>query len=210
VDTQPDSDRAEEVVAATEGVRSVENNLTIGDGGDAASDADRVEPSLTFLSTGTGIKLSGTVSDQEYADKIENTAKETYGEDNVSGSLTVLTVDPNSTNPGWWPAVQELTPDINALEKGSFSVYDGTLRLTGAAPDEQTKSDLGAKAEQLVDGQLTVDNRITVAAPPPPPVELKPSNATLVNNGDNITVSGNLPAESVLAIRKPSHLHPNR
>ena len=197
VNSQADSDRAEEVVAATEGVRSVENNLTIGDGSDAG-DGDRVEPSLTFMSADNGIKLSGTVSDQEYADEIESAAKETYGEDNVTGSLTV---NPNSTNPGWWPAVRQLTPDLKGIEKGSFNVFNGSLTLSGIAADEQVKNDLGAKAAELVQGQLTVDNRITVAAPPPPPpAPLKPSNATLINNADNIIVSGNMPAESVRAL----------
>ena len=142
--------------------------------------------------------MSGTVSDQEYADEIESAAKETYGEDNVTGSLTV---NPNSTNPGWWPAVRQLTPDLKGIEKGSFNVFNGSLTLSGIAADEQVKNDLGAKAAELVQGQLTVDNRITVAAPPPPPpAPLKPSNATLLNNADDIIVSGNMPAESVRAL----------
>ncbi len=196
VDAQPDSERAEEVVASTIGVRDVDNQLTVGTTDTAQ--VERTESSLTFFATEAGVKLSGTVSDQEYATRIETTAKEAYGEDRVSGSIKV---DANTTNPGWWPAVQQLTPDLNGIEGGSFSVMNGSLLLTGSASDEQAKSDIGAKAAELLNGQLTVDNRITVpttAAPAPAP--LKPGFATIYNSPDRIALYGSLPADSAAAI----------
>ncbi len=199
VATEAESERAEEVVASTEGVRSVDNQLTIGDSSNAAP-TDRTQPSLTFLATADGVKLSGTVSDQDYADQIENNAKEVYGADRVSGSINV---DPNSTNPGWWPAVQQLTPDLNNIN-GSFNVIDGAIRLAGNVDDEQTRSDIGAKAEELLSGQLTVDNRIKVTAaeptPAPAPEPLKPASANYYNTGDAIQLSGSLPADSAATL----------
>ncbi len=190
VGSQPDSDRAEEVVANTTGVRSVDNQLAIGE----IAQAQRIQPSLSFASNENGVELSGTVSDQAYATKIENTAKETYGEDNVTGSITV---DPNSTNPGWWPAVEQLTPDLQALDGGSFAVADGALVLTGTAPEEQAKADIEAKATELLNGQLTVDNQITVAEAP---VVLEPGFATYYNSPDRIALYGTLPADSAASI----------
>lgn len=196
VTAQPDSERAEEVVANTVGVRDVENRLTIG--ATDTAQTERTESSLTFFATDTGVKLSGTVSDQEYATKIETAAKEAYGEDGVSGSIKV---DANTTNPGWWPAVQQLTPDLNAIEGGSFSVMNGSLRLTGSASDEQARNDIGAKATELVNGQLTVDNRITVpTTTAPTPTPLKPGYATIYNSPDRIALYGSLPADSAAAI----------
>ena len=197
---QSDSDRAEEVVASTIGVRSVENNLAVGDKTEAAG--PRTDPTLTLFSTDNGVRLGGIVSDQEYADKIESAAKEIYGADNVSGSITV---DANSTNPGWWPAVQQLAPELSNIKDGSLSVAAGSLILTGSAPDKQTKNDLGEKAEQQLQGQLTVANRISVMAatpaPAPEPVPTtKPANATFYNSTNRIQLYGNMPAESAAEI----------
>ena len=205
VASQPDSDLAEETVAGTFGVRSVDNQLSIGDADDATSaDASaRSEPSLSFLSGSDGVQISGTVSDQEYADRIEAAAKETYGAANVSGSIDV---DPDTTNPGWWPAVQQLTPDLNSIDNGSLSVADGSLLLTGTAPDEQIKDDIGTRATELVKGQLTVDNQIefTAAAPPPPPppAPLRPGYATVYDSSDRIALYGSMPAESASLIEQ--------
>jgi len=197
VATDADSESAEELVANTVGVRSVENELIVGATETAQSDGPRTQPNLTFFSTEKGVSLMGTVSDQAYADKIENTAKELYGEDNVTGSIKV---DPSSTNPGWWPAVKELTPDLQSIEKGSFSVANGSLRLIGTAANEQVKNDIGAKAEEKVGGQLTVNNLIKVTAPAPAPepepVQLQPSFATYINSNSKITLFGSMPAES--------------
>jgi len=215
VATDADSQSAEEAVAGTFGVRNVDNQLIVG-AADTTQDAatgERTQPTLTFFSTDDGVRLSGIVSDQEYADEIENSAKEIYGEDNVSGSINV---DPNSTNPGWWPAVQELTPELNTIDNGSFSVVNGSMRLIGSAADEQTKNDIGAKAEELVAGQLTIENLIKVDSPAPAPepepeptpepepepVELMPAYATYYNSGDAITLFGRLPAESAASIEE--------
>lgn len=200
VATDSDSERAEEVVASTNGVRNVDNQLKIGGSDTDAAQDERTAPSLSFTAGDDGVQLSGTVSDQDYADQIENHAKEVYGEDRVSGSITV---DPNSTNPGWWPAVQQLIPDLNAVN-GSFAVADGTLRLTGEAADEQVKNEIGTKAEELLAGQLTVDNGITVATteaapeaePEPAPVALQPASANFYNTGKIIQLNGSMPAES--------------
>ncbi len=219
VASETDSESAEEIVANTEGVRTVDNQLTIGETDSDATAGERTEPALTFFASDDGVKLSGTVSDQEYADQIENHAKEIYGEDGVSGSITV---DPNSTNPGWWPAVQQLSPDLKNVD-GSFNVSDGALRLTGQAADQQTKDDINAKAEELLNGQLTIDNRITVAAtaeptpepapepepqpepesqpePQPEPVTLQPASANYYNTGKIIQLNGSLPAESAASL----------
>ena len=220
VATDADSQSAEEAVAGTFGVRNVENELTVGaaDSAQGEADGDRTQPTMTIFSTADGVKLSGIVSDQQYADEIESSVKEIYGEDNVSGSIRV---DANSTNPGWWPAVRELTPDLQNIDNGSFSVGNGSLRLTGATDAEQTRTDIGARAEELVDGQLTVDNRITIntpapapepapepepAPPPPPPppapepVVLMPAYATYYNSGDKVTLFGRLPAASAATV----------
>ena len=199
VATDADSKSAEELVLNTDGVRSVDNQLVVGESA-ASATAERIQPALAFQASEGGVELSGTVSDQAYADEIENSAKEIYGNDQVSGSITV---DPNSTNPGWWPAVQQLTPDLKNMN-GSFSVEDGTLTLNGTAPDAQSKADIGAKAEQLVAGQLTVDNRITApeaaAEPEPAPEPLKPAFLNYFNDGESIQLSGYLPTESATAI----------
>lgn len=193
VASESDSERAEEIVANTIGVRSVDNQLEIGDASASAdADAERTQPTLTFLSTENGVRLTGTVSDQDYADQITNSAIATYGEEGVSGSITV---DANSTNPGWWPAVQELTPDLKNIDGGSFTVVDGSLRLTGSVADEQIKTDIGTKAEAMVDGQLTVDNRIRVTVTAPEPAPLQPGFATYYNSNNAITLYGSLPAD---------------
>ena len=199
VATQPESDLAEETVAGTIGVRSVDNQLTVGDADNTTSaDASaRNEPSLTLFTRSDGVKLSGIVSDQEYADKIDAAVKETYGADNVSGSIAV---DPDTTNPGWWPAVQQLTPDLQGIENGSLSVSDGSLLLTGTAPDEQTSDDIETRAKELVAGQLTVDNRIKFAAAPPAP--LRPGYATVYNSSDRIALYGSMPAQSASLIEE--------
>jgi len=215
VATEEDSKSAEEAVANTFGVRNVENELVIGatDGGQDSTDGERTQPSLTLFSTDNGVKLSGIVSDQEYADKIESSAKELYGADNVSGSLRV---DATSTNPGWWPAVEELTPELQKIDNGSFSVSNGSMKLTGTAADEQTKNDIGDRTEELVAGQLTVENLIKIkSAPPAPapapepepepepePVALMPAYATYYNSGDSITLFGRLPGESAALLKE--------
>ena len=195
VATQSDSDSAEEAVANTSGVRAVDNQLVIGGDATASGDAeDRTTPSLAFATTDDSVTLSGTVSDQQYADRIESSAKELYGEANVSGSIDV---DPNSTNPGWWPAVEELTPDLQNIENGSFDVQGDTLVLTGSTVDQTTKDDLGAKAEALLEGQLTVDNQITIAEPAP---SLKRAFATLHNSADKVVLYGGMPEESAASL----------
>jgi len=209
VATEADSENAEKAVADTFGVRNVENELVVGatDNAQNAATGDRIQPSLTFFSTDSGVKLSGIVSDQEYADRIESSAKEIYGDDNVSGSIRV---DANSTNPGWWPAVEELTPELQNIDNGSISVVDGSMRLIGTAADEQTKNDIGARAEELVAGQLTVVNLIKIDSPAPEPepepapepVVLQPAYATYYNSGDAITLFGRLPADSAATLEE--------
>ena len=63
VATDADSKSAEELVLNTDGVRSVDNQLVVGESA-ASATAERIQPALAFQASEGGVELSGTVSDQ--------------------------------------------------------------------------------------------------------------------------------------------------
>ncbi len=163
VATQADSDTAEQAVAETFGVRDVENNLSIGEPAvTEVADVELQQPSLSLTRQGDGVTLAGTVSDEKFATAITSAAGTQYGEANVSSSITV---DENVTNPGWLSAVTQLMPEMDGVEGSGLNIENGTLTLTGTTSDANTKESVGAKANELLKGHLTVDNQIVAPEP---------------------------------------------
>jgi len=177
---------------------AVDNQLTVGNAADSLADEMRVQPSIAITAADGKFALSGVVSDQAYATRIEDGVKENFGAENVTGAIEV---DQNSTNPGWWLGVAQLLPDMQPVNNNALSVSDGTLTLMGEAPDEETKSGINTRAQELLQGQLTIDDQITVAASAPA-APLLPGTATIFNAPNRITILGTLPASSAATLEE--------
>lgn len=202
VATEADSENAVAAVAGTFGVRAVDNRLTVGEVTSVEPEV-RNTPSLSVSKDGDAVVLSGTVSDQKFADAIKSSAIEQFGEGNVSGDVSV---DETATNPGWMSAVSQVLPDLATIENGALSVDTDTLSLTGNAADEATKKAIGDKAASLLNGQLIVDNQIVAPEPAPEPepapapAPVLPAFASVTETADQITLSGFLTQQNADAI----------
>ncbi len=179
------SDRAEEIIGGTFGVRSVTNELVIGDGSAQTEASATLEsPTLGMSGKDGKVTLTGVVSDQKFAQSIKDAAAEQYGEDNV---IDELQIDENATNPGWIAAVNELQADLSGVENSGLSIQGGKLTLTGTAKDEAQKEAIGSKAQALLAGQLEVDNQLEAPEPPAPSLpafaSVQETDAEIILNG---------------------------
>ena len=220
VATEADRGAAEEAVAATFGVRAVDNQLVVGDVSATPSVdvTNRERPSLNLKQAGESVTLTGTVSDEKFATALQTAANAHYGEDNVNSEIAI---DKSVTNPGWLSAVTQLMPEMNNVEQPGLAIADGTLTLTGLTDNADSKQALGDKADELLKGHLVVDNQIeapepepapepapepepeTATAPEPAPEpapapapRVLPAFASVTQSDDQITLSGFMSAES--------------
>ena len=150
-----EKDLAEETVAGIFGVRAVDNQLSIGSGSETVVEP-RSQPSFAISKSGDSIEVTGTVSDSRYASAMEDAVTAHYGADKVNASITV---DESATNPGWMSAVSQLVPELDKVENGGLSIESGTLTLSGSS-DADTKAQIGELANELIAGQLDVENLI--------------------------------------------------
>jgi OOP family OmpA-OmpF porin len=189
------SDRAEELVGGTFGVRSVNNELVIGDAAAQQGATDNLsEPTLGITAGDGKVTLSGVVSDQKFAQSLKDNAIAQYGEDNV---IDELQIDENATNPGWIAAVNELQTDMAGVEGSALSIQDGTLTLTGTAADEEQKEAIGSKAQALLAGQLEVDNQLEAPEPAAPSL---PAFASVQETETDIVLNGFMSEEGAQQI----------
>jgi len=169
VDSRDQLELAEQTVTQTFGIRTVDNQLTIGSNNETTAEA-RSQPSFSLTRAGSGIDIAGTVSDNRYAAAIEDATKTHFGADRVNAAITI---DPSVTNPGWMSALNQLLPELDNVGNGAVSIEGSTLTLKGSI-DAETKDRIGTLATDLTAGQLQVDNQIIAPEPIVPEPEPEP------------------------------------
>ncbi len=194
VQNQQQSDLAEEAVSKTFGVRSVTNDLTIGDSPVAVATAGRKAPSFSVSTTADGITLAGAVSDQKFSDALNNAAIEQFGDSSVTNDLQI---DADATNPGWAAAVGTLMPELNTIDNGALSIADGTMTISGTADNAESKAAIEEKANSLLGTQLNIVNQIEAPEPSAPSL---PAFASVSETQSEVTLNGFMSAEGAASI----------
>lgn len=194
VNSDADSQRAEEAVAATFGVRSVTNELSIGGTADATTLAERQTSSLSFSSSDNGITLSGEVSDQRFADTLNAAVSEQFDGVQIDNQITV---NDNATNPGWTAAVAQLLPELNRVENAAIDISGDTVTLSGKTDDAQLAAGIGESADGLLGAQLNVVNNIEAPQPAAPSL---PAFASVTETDTQVTLNGFMSAEGAAVI----------
>jgi outer membrane protein OmpA-like peptidoglycan-associated protein len=195
VPTDTARQQAEEVVGSTFGVRSVINNLNVGDVAQAPAETEgREAPTLSVTTEGNRVSVAGSVSDQKFADALAEAVAAEFSDGEID---TEIAVDDASTNPGWTAAVVQLLPDLKTVENGAISIQGGTATISGNTDDAQIKAAIGDKATALLGSQLAVVNQIEAPESAPPAL---PAFASISETEDTITLNGFMSAEGAAIV----------
>ena len=128
------------------------------------------EISVTALSDGKSIRLSGSVPDQEHANRLFASAAEAVGEDNVVNELTVLGLAPSASEPETQiNRLAKVLPQLGSgISAAELALGDETFSGSITAVDTDAKSQL----DSIV--ATASDNEVTVSAPVAEPVTETP------------------------------------
>ncbi|MEM7258249.1 MAG: BON domain-containing protein, partial [Pseudomonadota bacterium] len=194
VSSEDDRMRAEDAVASTFGVRSVTNELTVGQTDDSAAQTSRDAPSFAITTGADGVTLRGIVSDQKFADSLSAAASEQYDNAQITNEITV---DEGATNPGWTAAVAQLLPELKSVDNGTLEITGDTATISGKTDDAQLATSIGEKANALLGAQLSVVNNIEAPEVTAPSL---PAFASVSETDSQVTLNGFMSAEGAAAI----------
>ncbi len=162
------------------GVRTVTDRLVLA----------KLEPARFSLKVSEReAAVAGLMPDREAAGVLEKAAAALFGEERLTGEIETK---PGIEAPAWQDALATLIPELKGAAPAGIEAGPAGLILTGTVPSETQKKRIGQKAEALLAGLLTVDNRIQVAPPPPQ----RPARLSLRLAGGEVALNGELSSQA--------------
>lgn len=142
------------------------------------------DPSITLRVGRDAFVLSGSVADETTVQALTAAAFAGYGENRVTVDMTV---DPDTLSPRWLSDPFPIFSAIGPRELG-IEIYDKTLRVTGAVPDEATRREVVSAIEEHVGGSLDVIDRLVL-------VPINEPVFSMTTNAGSVTLRGTLPTQ---------------
>jgi outer membrane protein OmpA-like peptidoglycan-associated protein/osmotically-inducible protein OsmY len=186
--TDASMELAREAALSVSGVRRVtlvqdpgaQSILTVNpsDSG-APHDPVLVDPTVTVTVGRDGVVLSGSVSDSATIDALTAATVAAFGQERVTVEMSV---NEDTLEPAWLADPFPLMAAIGPHDLG-IQIYDKTLRVTGAVPDENVQTEVILSVEEHVGSQLAVADRLVI-------VPIENPDFLMHSNRGNVTLRG--------------------
>ncbi len=119
--------------------------------------------SFNLKADGDNVVLSGAMPSQDLIDATVTKANSAYGAERVVNNLTV---DANTSKPGWLNGLQSLLPGLaTAVRDVDIQVSDDGSSIAGVVENDKTKAGLLHEAEHIFTNGFTEDVQVMSSGP---------------------------------------------